>query len=304
MKRKALRTELFRFSTLRGDWYRSNQALPRAIRQTIDGTRRFIFNGFPRQWIPLFVWFGVPWKNSVAPSDYLPFFSDLSEQELEEILKSARHEKMLRPLLEAASTLDPVISDCLYILDHSVKGSSDEMKSETAVGRARPRKTLLLTSWQSYGRPSVLRLEEEVARIPARGNTAVMLPCSFKRPYNGSPTHRRIYSRLKESGYDVENLHKIVVTSLGIIPEELWSSPAVVRYDAGVPDIYRLLRLLRTFFATRRYRYVVDCLEFQPYSDLLQIVKREGLITDLRRLGSPRGRAFYIRQPRSTLKPK
>jgi hypothetical protein len=298
------RPQVFPFSSLRSDWYRSNQALPRAIRQTVDGTRKFLFHGFPRQWIPLFAWFGVPWKKSVAPLDYLPFFSDLSEQQLEKILCRARDEDMLRPMLESASTLDPVISDCLYILDHSVKARSEAMTSESTVDRARPRKTLLLTSWQAYGRPSVVGLEQKVAEIPARGDVAAMLPCSFRRPYDRSPTHRRIYARLKQCGYDVGGLHKIVVTSLGIIPEELWSSPAVVQYDAGVPDIYRLLRLLRTFFATRRYRYVVDCLEFPVYSDLLQIVQREGLIADLRRLDLPRRRAFYVRPPRSVPKPR
>jgi predicted RNA-binding protein len=169
------------------------------------------------------------------------------------------------------------------------------MRDELALDLSRKRKTLLLTSWHAYSRPSVLNLEKDILKIRARGEGAIMLPCSFKRPYGESPTHRRIYSQLKQCGYAVENSHRIVVTSLGVIPQEVWSSPAVMQYDAGVPDIYRLLRLLRDFFTKRHYKYVIDCLEFPPYSDLLRIVQREGLIGDLRRLDRPKRRAFYVR---------
>jgi hypothetical protein len=297
MKRKVCSDQLFRFSSLRNDWYQSNQTLPRAIRQTVEGTHRFVFHGFPRQWIPLFAWFGARWEKSVEPIEYLPLFSDLNEQQLNRIVRRARAERMLRPMLEAASTLDPVVSDCLYILDHTVKKLSDTMLNDVSIEKLRPRKTLLLTSWQAYGRPSILRLEKEVAKIPVRGNGAVMLPCSFKRPYDTSPTHRRIYAELEQLGYEIKRLHKVVITSLGVIPEELWAAPAVLQYDAGVPDLYRLLRLLRTFFSTRSYPYVLDCSEFPPFSDLLQIVYRDGLINDLRRLAFRSSRAFYVRNP-------
>jgi hypothetical protein len=289
----------FRFSSLRADWYRANQALPRAIRQTVDGVRHFSFEGFPRQWLPLLAWFDVPAQEMIAPKDYLPFFSDLDEKQLRRIIARAREEGMLRPMLEAASTLDPVISDCMYILDHTVKRTSQPMRDELLIEPSRKRKTLLLTSWQAYSRPSVLNLENEIAQVPARSEAAVMLPCSFRRPYGKSPTHRRIYSRLRKAGYALEKLHKIVVTSLGVIPEERWDSPPVLQYDAGVPDIYRVLRLLRAFLARRPYRYVVDCLEFAPYSDLLRIVQREGLINDLRRLDLPGRRTFYVRLPKN-----
>ena len=145
---------------------------------------------------------------------------------------------------------------------------------------------------------SILRFEEEVAKIPAHGDGALILPCSFRRPYDTSPTHRRIYTELERSGYTVRYLHKIVITSLGVIPEELWAAPAVLQYDAGVPDLYRLLRLLRRFFSTRSYPYVLDCSEFPPFCDLLQILHREGLIGDLRRLELRRSRAFYARNPK------
>jgi hypothetical protein len=298
MKRDVRRGEVFHFSSLRTDWYRSNQTLPRAIRHAVNKTRRYSFEGFPRQWIPIFAWFDVPWTKSIAPSEYLPFFSDLNEQKLRAVVRKASKERMLRSMVEAAATLDPVISDCLYILDHTVKRVDSRRCDDCAREPSQARKNILLTSWQAYGRPSVLSLERAVMNLPTRSGGAVILPCSFKRPYNESPTHRRISSQLQKRGYDVRKLHKIVLTSLGVIPEELWDAPAVMRYDAGVPDIYRLLRLLRTFFSVRSYDYIVDCSQFPPYSDLLRIIQREGLITDLRRVNITKRFAFYVRHPK------
>src|SRR5262249_1480566 len=105
--------EEFAFSSLRIDWYRSNQCLPRVIRQCVDGKRHLVFKGFPRQWIPLFVWFGVAWKETTDPADYLPFFSDFGESQMKRFVCRARKRGMLRPMLEAVCTLDPVVCDCL-----------------------------------------------------------------------------------------------------------------------------------------------------------------------------------------------
>jgi hypothetical protein len=295
MTSRVPRHRVFEFASLRADWYCANQALPRAIRQTVERRRSYTFEGFPRQWLPLFAWFGVRWRNTVAPQEYLPFFSDIEEGEFCRIIRRATAEGMLRPMLEAAATLDPTVSDAVYILDHTVSRPSRPMREELASKSSRKPKALLLSSWLAYSRPSVLEMEKKILNTPSRGDAAVLLPCSYKRPYGKSPTHRRVYALLKQQGYALEAHDKIVITSLGVIPEECWEFAAVLQYDAGVPDLYRLLRLLREFFARRPYRYIVDCLDFAPYSDLLRIVQREGLIKDLRRMEMNRRSAFFVR---------
>jgi predicted RNA-binding protein len=114
----------------------------------------------------------------------------------------------------------------------------------------------------------------------ARANhkAAVLLPCARKRPYAESKTHKRIWSKLNRLQITDDHVDKIVVSSIGIVPEPLWNHPVVLSYDSGVPDIYRVLRLMRAFFKKARYERVVDCLEFRPYSDCLQIVAREGYV--------------------------
>jgi hypothetical protein len=87
----------------------------------------------------------------------------------------------------------------------------------------------------------------------------------------------------------------IVVTSLGIVPEALWEHPVVTDYDAGVPDIYRVMRLARRFFGRNRYEHVIDCLTFVPYSDILKTLHLERTIKKLTRGPIPFGRHFYVK---------
>ena len=83
------------------------------------------------------------------------------------------------------------------------------------------------------------------------------------------------------------HIDEIVVSSIGVVPRNLWDHPVVQAYDSGVPDIYRILRIMRAFFRKARYAIVVDCLEFAPYSDCLSIIAREGLV-GLVKNGHPR----------------
>jgi hypothetical protein len=283
------------FNSLRRDWYLSNQTLPRLVAQAVHGVRQLSFVGFPRQWIPMFEWYDVQWKQSIEPSHYLPFFSDLSELQLLKIISRAKQEGVLRSLIESAAMLDPIVSDFLYIVDNSVKANSPAMRNELAVSsNGAKRKTLMLNGWQSYGRPSIRSLENTVAQIIPAAKIAAALPCSYTRPYDRSRTHKQIYRILTEQGYDLSKVHLVVITSLGVLPQEVWTLPQVIKYDAGVPDIYRVLRLVRSFFSKANYDCVLDCLQYMPYSDVLTIAHREGIIKQLRKISVPKKRHFVI----------
>ncbi|HEY0003837.1 MAG TPA: DUF5591 domain-containing protein [Pyrinomonadaceae bacterium] len=286
----------FAFNSLRRDWYSSNQALPRLVKQSAQGVRQIIFVGFPRQWIPIFEWYGVQWKQSIEPQHYLPFFSDLSEPQLLKIIDRAKQEGVLRSLVESTAMLDPIISDFLYIVDNSVKADSPAMQNELATVSSTDskRKTLMLNGWQSYGRPSIRLLEKAVEQIVPDAKIAAALPCSYTRPYDRSQTHKQIYRILTEEGYDLDKVHLVVITSLGVLPREVWTLPQVIKYDAGVPDIYRVLRLVRSYFSKADYDCVLDCLQFMPYSDALTIAHREGVIKQIRKVPVPKKRHFVI----------
>jgi uncharacterized protein DUF5591 len=290
-----MKPQPFPFCALRHDWYVGNSVLPRALRRCVTGEKPVIFVDFPRQWLPVFEWYGVKWKGTIPPAKHTPIFSDLEEPAVCDLVERAREARTLRSLVEAASMLDPVLSDCLYILDNTLPLTERSVEKDMDYAHETNRKHLLLNGWQSYGRPSIRALEEQLRRVQAPLPRAVVLPCSLRRPYDQSRTHRKIYRTLEEKGYDLKEFHRVVITSLGVLPEEMWHLPQVLAYDAGVPDIYRILRMARVWFERARYRLVLDCLQFQPYRDVLRILHRESLIPKLKRLVIPGHRHFYVR---------
>ncbi len=291
--------ERFEFSFLRSDWYRANSAMPRMIRQCMAHERSREFVGFPRQWIPFFEWWGVRWSKATKPAEHIPFFSDLTQAQLAQVVNRARKNRCLRLLVEAAAVCDPLLADALYIVDHTARADSPAARQELAESETAPDvgkpKPLVISGWQAYGRPSVRKIERIVQQIEPQSNVAVVLPCTSTRPYDKSPTHRRIYRLLELHGFVLHDIHRIVVAALGVLPEEVWRLPQVMAYDTGVPDVYRTLRLIRSYFGRIKYRDVLDCLTFEPYRDLLQIAKREGIIMNLRRIKPPGRSRFFLR---------
>jgi hypothetical protein len=275
--------QIVRYESLRDDWVKGADLVARLVSNS--SKNQIILAGFPRQWIPIFINFGANWHSTITPLSFISIASDLTEQQLVNICLRARQEGRLRTLVEAFASLDPLLADVLYKLDRRTISADGD-----------PPRYLPLTGWQSYGRPEVLAFSKHiVASACARTPLAVVLPCARKRPYEQSKTHRRIWRRLGASGVDPATVDKIVVSSIGIVPEQFWNHPIVAAYDSGVPDIYRILRLMRSFFRKAYYATVIDCLEFRPYSDCLNIVAREGLIGAVRVERS--GRAKSLPQP-------
>jgi predicted RNA-binding protein len=258
------------YGSLRDDWIKGADVVARLVSNS--ATNGTTLAGFPRQWIPIFVNFSTNWHSTIAPRSFISMASDLTEEELVDICARARQEGVLRTLVEAFASLDPLVADVLHKLDRrSVPADVESIRY------------LPLTGWQSYGRPEIQLLSKQIVdSAKAKAQVAVLLPCARKRPYELSRTHRRIWRGLEEGGVDSGAVDKIVVSSIGIVPEEFWNHPVVSAYDSGVPDIYRILRLMRLFFSKARYATVIDCLEFRPYSDCLGIVAREGLIGAVR----------------------
>ncbi|MCL2786611.1 MAG: DUF5591 domain-containing protein, partial [Methanomassiliicoccaceae archaeon] len=77
---------------------------------------------------------------------------------------------------------------------------------------------------QSLQRPEVKRFREMISERyspPAHKRILVLLPCSAKKPYHLSKTHRAFSSAIHTGEHDVL-VHEVIVTSpLGIVPREL-----------------------------------------------------------------------------------
>lgn len=77
---------------------------------------------------------------------------------------------------------------------------------------------------QSLYRPDVKRFRERMIAEyvkPAHKKVLVLLPCSAKKPYHTSKTHRAFSSAIHTGPHDV-HVHEVIVTSpLGTVPREL-----------------------------------------------------------------------------------
>jgi Domain of unknown function (DUF5591) len=274
------------FNSVRSDWYAANTLLPRLIVKALLTQQRLRLVGFPVFWIPVCVHYGIDFDQPSAPPSYVPFFSELSPDQIAHLANEAKKHGASRSLLESAAALDSVIADLVYIVDHKLAkhGCSDPGQNGAN----------LLNTWHSFGRPEIVRLQQNMCRYAATSDKFLMLPCSRHRPYHESRTHRRLMQQLHDLRETQAGAERVVVTALGVIPERYWREPLVLSYDAGAVDLWRVFQLLRVFFTVNRARLVIDCLTYKPYSEMLRLLHELGTISELMRPIKARWRAFSV----------
>lgn len=122
-------------------------------------------------------------------------------------------------------------------------------------------------SKESLHRPDVerwrSRLMERYAR-PRLANILLLIPCSAKKPYSLSPSHRRFREAVRNSGAR-RSVHEVVVTSpLGLVPRELelfypakdYDIPVTGHWDRDECDI--LTEMVRWLVESQGYDAVVS----------------------------------------------
>jgi|ETNmetMinimDraft_26_1059896.scaffolds.fasta_scaffold09321_3 archaeosine synthase len=107
--------------------------------------------------------------------------------------------------------------------------------------------------------------------VPPKRDILLLLPCSFKKPYSRSKTHR-IIRRVIDSHPLRWNLHCVVVTSpLGIVPIELDNSYPAKNYDIPVTGDWdtgerlRVDELLVRLIERGTYEHVIGYLGKENY---------------------------------------
>lgn len=274
--------ETIAYTALRSDWYYGGDYMARLIRKHSAAATGVMFSGFPKHWIPLFVYFGLEWRDPIECGPHIPLVSNLEVEALSQATIDANAAGQLRLLVEAIASMDVVVGETLQRIDEAGSARRDTHGLEP----------IRLTNWHSYLRPEVRAFEERLAAWRPQRDQVAFLPCGRARPYQKSRTHIRLTRDLLARGVDLADYDVVVITSLGPVPEELWMDPTVLRYDTGVRDIYRMLTLLRRLLQPGGYRAGLDCLGFRPYRDLLQILAREGLIGSLERPAPIRARSI------------
>jgi hypothetical protein len=275
------------FDNIRSDWYAGNTLLPRLIVNALTSDKAMCLVGFPAQWIPFCVHFGLSFEAARPPLSYLPWLSEQPTTEIERVCMKAKRGGATRPLVESVAALDPVIADLLYIVDHKLAA-----RGWTS---APPTSWNTLNTWHSFGRPEVVRLQLEMAKSTLDASTILMMPCSKHRPYAQSRTHRNIRRQLAATHPQMAGAPSVVVTALGVIPQSFWEHPLVMTYNAGAVDLWRVFQLLDLFFKQHSPALVVDCLSFRPYSDMLSLLQKTRVIRRIVRPLKMPWRSFSVR---------
>ncbi|MFQ5908910.1 MAG: DUF5591 domain-containing protein, partial [Thermoplasmata archaeon] len=207
---------------------------------------------------------------------------DLGEHNLRRMLAEVRrvrlaiHRGDLRELAERRLASDPWMTAVLRELDLRMYAWQElHAPISGAVLRA--------YSPASLHRPEVRRFRRRLGeryRRPPSARVLLLLPCSARKPYSTSRSHRLFRGAIRASG-NPWAVHAVVVTSpLGLVPMDLQLAYPAQHYDVPVTgdwsrDEARVLEEdLPVFLAKNRYEAVVSHLgaEAEIVNDLLDDV--------------------------------
>ncbi|MDI6856178.1 MAG: archaeosine synthase subunit alpha [Candidatus Thermoplasmatota archaeon] len=191
-------------------------------------------------------------------NDLLQHNYNIALLELKKIRSEIRAGK-LRELVELRIRSDPALVAILRELDYRYYDFQEPYFPIT-------KKSLTVTSRESFFRPDILRwykrLKERYKK-PESSKILLLLPCSAKKPYSQSKSHKIFKSAIRVKNYAV--VHEVIVTSpLGIVPRELELFYPAQHYDIPVSgdweeyEIKIVNELLQWLVKNNHYDVIVD----------------------------------------------
>jgi archaeosine synthase len=198
------------------------------------------------------------------------------------MVRHAISRSTIRELVEARVRSEPWLVASLRELD---------LRHYDSIERYLPvsKPFLMACSRESLHRPEVVRFQrrfrEWYARPPST-TILLLLPCSARKPYSRSPTHRAIGAAV-EACKAPHRVHKVVVTSpLGIVPMELEQFYPANCYDIAVtgdwdtPEIKTIKDGLDLLIKRGHYSAVVSYLGSMPFiAEVLEANRRTMMLT-------------------------
>ena len=137
----------------------------------------------------------------------------------------------LRELVEARLVAEPALAEMLRYADRDLAALLDE---RTPVVASDPRNYVLA---ESHRRPEMRRFRARLLeryRPPRSKAVLLLVPCSKRKPYRSSRSHRRFLGAL-EGLAGLERVHVVSVSSpIGLVPRELEDVPPARHYDIPV----------------------------------------------------------------------
>ena len=164
----------------------------------------------------------------------------------------------IRELVEKQSLNSPRLVEHLRRHDARLSGSAplsmhvdkgQRFRCHSPVSRADP----LVQDW-------INRIENEYMPDEIQRQTLVLLPCSARKPYSASQSHRFFRSAIRNRG-----MHQVIVTSpLGLVPRELEEQWPAAHYDIPVTgdwdddELATIRRMVTTLVERVGYKTVIN----------------------------------------------
>jgi len=227
--------------------------------------------------------------------DLLTHNYNVFQNELIKVRNAIRH-GTLRHLVEARSHFDANFATIIRLFD-TLHYEFQEKRYPVAGEK-------VIASPYSLHRPDIVRFRKRVLERyekPRCAKILLLLPCSAKKPYSLSKSHRLFRSVLA----NVPNrhvIHEVIVTSpLGIVPRELENVYPAAHYDISVTgewyeeEVELIDHMLREYVRNNRYDVIIShlpsdisstleinavttCVDHPTSSESLQKLEREARI--------------------------
>ena len=176
------------------------------------------------------------------------------------IVRNAIRNGTLRELVENRVKASPNLSSILRILDQ------DYFKFFENRAPINRNNILISTTKDSLFRPEIKRFQERLINRyikPKSAKILVLLPCSAKKPYSFSKSHKLFLERINNSK-NPSIFHEMIVTSpLGLVPRELELIYPASSYDISVTgywdndEKFMIRNLLKLYLNQNNYDKVI-----------------------------------------------
>lgn len=202
---------------------------------------------------------------SLIPEGMLKAGNDCSAQNVEEMDREIEKVRIftnagrLRELVDQRSFANAGNVAALRIFD--ADGYEYQEETTSIVGGR-----FSCNSTQSLRRPDVARYQKTLKEryvVPEHKKVLLLLPCSAKKPYHISKTHKLFSQAIHTAQHDTL-VHEVIVTSpLGIVPRELDAFYPANSYDIPVTGEWKpeekttIQRMLRELLEKHHYEKVV-----------------------------------------------
>ena len=200
----------------------------------------------------------MPEGLSVCDEDMTEYNVSAMEEECRKV-KLFTEGGRLRELVDQREFSSPISVATLRIFDDEGYAYQEEACSTVGCRFA-------CNTVQALRRPDVLRYRRMILERyhkPAHKRILLLLPCSAKKPYHISKTHKRFASAIHTASHDTL-VHEVIITSpLGIVPRELDTFYPANSYDIPVtgewkPEEKQFIRDMLSHLLEQGYDKVIS----------------------------------------------